>query len=150
MIFLNLIVVKGLGKTAGKVSGLLRIAVLISVFTILNGCANPEGRKTVELRDGRKVAVFFEIAETAAGDRIFVADFRNDNRIRKEITAEREVFDIWKEMSREADRLQIEEGLIHYRYSTGKRKREGTMIYELLLFSADRTETGRWAIRRVN
>lgn len=128
----------------------LPILVLILGFSILTGCAIPNDKKTVALRDGRKVTVFFEIEETSSGDKIFVVDFKNDNRIRREITAEREVFDIWKELSGEADRLRIDEGLIHYRYSTGEMNREGKVVYELLLFSADKTETGRWAIRKVN
>lgn len=150
MIFVLWLAANGPAKATTKAKGLFVSAILVSALFFLTGCGGADGQKQVTLRNGKKVTVHFEIEETEAGAKIFVADFKNDELVRKEVTAEREVFDIWTSLSKEADRYDAEEALIKYRYSTGSKSREGKDIYELLLFAADRAETGRWEIRRVN
>ena len=150
MFFLICIVVKRAFKKLPVSPWIFVLTSLICGILVLSGCKGLEGQKTLRLRDGSEVDVFFELDSTDSGERILVADFRNDKKIRKEVTAEREVYDIWTALSEQAERLDAEEGLIKYRYPTGAKNEDGKNIYELLLFSADRTETGRWTIRRVN
>lgn len=150
MFYLVWIVVKRLGLNSSAAAIFLAGMIAITVGLFVQACGADDGQKTVSLRDGRNVTVYYEPEQGDAGENILIVEFRNDIKIVREATAERDVFDIWMGLSSEAGRFEAEEALIKYRYPTGDKNKEGKEIYDLLLFTADRTETGSWTIRRVN
>lgn len=125
-----------------------RLRVVALYFLILANCANFQSQRTIKFEDGRSATVYFEITESDAGEKIFVVDFENYRTVRRVSEVEKEVVEIWRQVRKEADKADLEEGVIKYSFPTGAKNAEGKPIFEGLIFTADRKENGEWSIKR--
>jgi hypothetical protein len=129
---------------------MIRYFVLVLGFIILGGCGNFQFQKTIQFKDGHTASVSYEIQTTDAKEKILFVEFRNERPVRKESVVEAEVLEIWSEVRSEAEKQNIEEGLIKYWFLTGNTDEKSKRVYQGLLFTADRRENGSWSIKRVD
>lgn len=132
-----------------RIERMRRILVFSFAFLFLNSCGSFHYQKSIDLGDGRIAEVFFETDKTASGEEILLVEYTNAGFVRKEAQVESDVLKIWEAVQREAEKRNIEEAVIKYRYQTGEVNGEGKKIYEGLLFTADQTETRKWSVRKV-
>ena len=128
---------------------MIRYFIFLLTFLFLANCGSFHNQTTIQLSEGRTAAVFFSSEKTDTGERIFVVEFTNEGLVTKESQAENDVIEIWDGIKAVAEKEQIDEAVIKYRFRTGELDKEGKQVFEGLLFTADRTESGRWAIRKV-
>ena len=128
---------------------ILTFVVCTASFMNASGCGSFHDQKKVRLRDGREITVSYGTEIVNTGERIFVVEFRNDSLVRRVRTIENDVYDIWHSISGEAEKEAVEEALIRYSFFTGRQNDQGQGIYESRLFSAERTEAGKWSLRKL-
>lgn len=125
--------------------------LLILSFLFLSCSPNlAVNEKEIELSEGRTVRVSFEEKQTSAGEKVLVADYRNDERVIREATVDEQVVRVWSGLEEEAGRRGIREGVIRAAYLVGEDERTGEPVYEEFLFSSEKIENGTWQIKKVN
>lgn len=106
--------------------------------------------KEIKLSGGKIVVVNFEKKETSERQKVFVVEYERNEKILKETTVEKEVLEIWKNLDREIERSEADEGIIRAGYLIGTDEKTGKPEYELFLFNTEKTENGTWQIQKVN
>ncbi|MDH3492088.1 MAG: hypothetical protein OEM82_00940 [Acidobacteriota bacterium] len=129
---------------------MIRFFVLITALIILVNCGSFHNQKTISLKDGRDVTVFFDIEKIESGEDVLFVEYTSEVLVRKESTVENEVTEIWSALETLAESKRVEEAIIKYQYPSGESNGSGKKLYEALLFTADFTETGNWTIRKVD
>lgn len=126
------------------------ILLVISIFII--GCSkqNLNDQKVIKLSNGKTIRVKLEIVNIEDEKKGLLVEYKNEEKIIKEKTLESEVSEIWKTVEDDADKLEVEEGVVKYSYPVGKKKDANEIVYEIKLFSAEKIENGTWKIRKVN
>lgn len=134
-----------------------RKIVLLAISILIIGCSNQtfnngefNNEKVIKLSSGKTINVKLEIKEIEDGEKGLLVEYKNDEKIVKVKTLENEVLEIWKAVEPEANKLEVEEGVIKYSYLIGKTKDTNEPVYEEKLFSAEKIENGTWKIRKVN
>ena len=115
-------------------------------------CSNQNSfnEKVVKLNTGQTIKIDLQIKENELGEKVLLAEYKNSEKIIKEKKIEDDVLEIWKNVERKADDLELNEGIIKYSYLIGKTKDTKEPVYDIKLFSAEKIENGTWKIRKVN
>ena len=129
-----------------------RKIVLLVISIFIFGCSkqNLNTEKVIKLSDGKNIKVNLEIKEIEDGQKGLLIEYKNEQKVIKEKTLEDEVLEIWKAVESEAEKSEVEEGVIKYSYRIGKKKDTNEPVYDIKLFSAEKIENGTWKIRKVN
>ncbi len=129
-----------------------RKIVLLVISIFIFGCSkqNLNNEKVIKLSDGKNIKINLEIKEIEDGQKGLLVEYKNEEKVIKENTLEDEVLEIWKAVESEAEKLEVEEGVIKYSYRIGNKKDTNEPVYEIKLFSAEKIENGTWKIRKVN
>lgn len=122
-------------------------AILVGLLTTAN-CGNFQSQKPINLRSGQKAEVFYTIEESDQGVRILSAVFQNEKRVLKETELDRDAYDIWKGLEVEAEKFGIEEGILKYNFFAGEITKDKKRVFETVLYNAEKTENGRWLVKR--
>ena len=93
--------------------------------------------------------LILEEKEINKGEKIFVVEYKNNEKHIKEIIVEKEVQEIWEKVKKQSEKLNLDEAVIKYEYLIGKNK-QGEPVYEGILFNAEKIENGTWKITKVN
>lgn len=125
------------------------LLTILLLFTATCSVADNTNRKTVNFSTGSSGEVYIE-EETAGVERVMVVDYRNDSPVRKEDVIEKQVAEIWKAVTGEADRRGFATVIIKYRFPAENADPADSDEYTGLLFEAERIENGTWKLRRVN
>ncbi|REJ76387.1 MAG: hypothetical protein DWQ47_12330 [Acidobacteria bacterium] len=104
--------------------------------------------REVEFSSGKTGIVFLE-EETAGGERVMIVDYKNDDLVRKETEIEKQVEEIWRSVTGEAEERGISNVVIKYRFRDPTSDSDEE-VYSGLLFEAEKIENGTWKLRRVN
>ena len=126
---------------------MIRFFIFFAVLIFFTNCGSFPYQKTIRLSDGRKALVFYDFEKTDSGSKVFVAEYTNETGVRKESIVEDDVIAIWAVLKTEAERENIDEAVIKYGFTSvdlNERK-----IFEGIIFVADREESGRWSIKKV-
>lgn len=122
------------------------------ISIIIFGCSNSisDNEKIVKFSDGKSVKINYEIRDIEDNEKVLVVEYKNEEKVTKEKTVENQVLEIWKAVENEANKLEIEEGIIKYEYFAGENKKTKEAVFKPILFSAEKIENGTWKIRKVN
>lgn len=129
---------------------MIRNLLFITGFLILLNCGSFQTQTDIRFKDGRIGTVFLEYQDSDSGEKILIADYTNEAAVQKESDIERDVIEIWSAVEKVETKEGVEEALLRYRYFTGHHSEAGKDIFEMILFTADLTESGKWSIKRVD
>ena len=126
-----------------------RITIALTVLLAVSCESAEQNQKTITLKSGKAVEVFFKIDEAAESEPILAVDCKTNEVIVAEKDVEYDVLEIWEAVGSEADKIGLTEGIIRYRFFSGEKSDDGIPIYTGLLFTAEKTENGRWKIDKI-
>ena len=128
------------------------IILLLSILTLNCALENSQNKKIVNFSSGKTGEVFFEKQTSPENEPILIVDYRTDEQIIREETVETEVLEIWKEVRDEADKLELNEAVIRYKFFGEEKIENGRSVklYTGLLFTAEKRENGSWKIDKLN
>ena len=121
---------------------------ILIISMLFLACSGPVLKKQITFSDGKAAEIEIEYEETP--ERIVHVTFKNDEKVIKEKTVFKQVEEIWKEARTEAEKENVEEGLIKYVYLSDFDEEKKKPIYKIILFEATKTESGTWTIRKVS
>ena len=124
--------------------------LLLSSFFIFTGCTgkNPDIRKQITLSNGKTVEVILE--KQTDPEPILSVDIKADEIVFREDQVEKEVLEIWSQLESEAEKKELDEALIKYRFKTDHISDKGKPIYGGLIFEATKIRAGKWRIKSVS
>ncbi len=128
-----------------------KIFVLILFSGLSAGCTatNPVTEKTITFSDRTSAEITFEIVSESKEDRVLNVGFIQDEMLNRESEVNARVHEIWNNVKIEAEREEIDEGLIKFVFLSDFDEIKQKPVYGVLLYEAVRTENGRWTIRKV-
>ncbi|MEZ5426753.1 MAG: hypothetical protein R2747_10835 [Pyrinomonadaceae bacterium] len=82
---------------------------------------------------------------------VLVVDYKTDEKVVTEKNVETEVSEIWDAVKDEAEKLDIDQGIIRYKYFSEEKIEDGkpVKLYAGLIFTAEKIENGTWKIDKI-
>jgi len=125
--------------------------VLIIVAIVLIACGNSEtSRKQLKLSDGKAGEMDTEAVKESESEEVLHVTFKIEELIAKESTVDAHIKEIWGSAKSEAEKKNIDEGLIKYVYLVDFDEEHNKPIYKIILYETTKIENGNWKIKQVS
>lgn len=127
------------------------IVLILSIFAASCASDNSANKKIVNLSNGKTAEVFFEKQISPENEPVLVVDYITEEQMVREKEVEAEVLEIWNGVKDEAEKLELGEAVIRYKFFSGQETENGkpVKLYTGLIFTAERIENGNWKIDKI-
>jgi hypothetical protein len=107
--------------------------------------------KEVLLKSGKKVEILIDRKPLPDQPKSMIIKVSTDQKLVKETELEQDVLEIWSKIEKNADEEEIEEAILKYRYLVLDLNEKGELesVFVISIFSAEKTENGKWKIDKI-
>ena len=132
---------------------MLKFVIFPLVILLLFGCSSKTDNqlKEVLLKSGKKVGILIDRKPLPDQPKSMIIEVSTDQKLVKETELEQDVLEIWSKIEKNADDEEIEEAILNYRYLVDDLNEKGELekVFVISIFSAEKTENGKWKIDKI-
>lgn len=103
------------------------------------------------LRSGKSVEISVDRKNSPDQPKTLIVEISTEKKLIKEAELDEDVQEIWAKLEPTADTEEFEEAIIKYRYLTEDLNDTGELekVFVISIFSAEKTENGKWKIDKI-
>jgi hypothetical protein len=132
---------------------MFKFGLISFVVLLFFGCYSKTDNQPRELllKTGKRVEIEIERKNLQDSPKSMIVEISTDQKLVKETELDEDVLEIWAYIEKAAEQEEIEEAILKYRYLVEDLNEKGELekVFVISVFSAEKTENGKWKIDKI-